>query len=169
MDFPNVDVSESVDQSGFSALTPPVQIPQINADQRRLERHNAWVGTKNRVRSRVQCSSSNSIRGHNWIVLWIVAHDGSLDRVALTHSEIGVEAPLRGASTHDLEGYFESPAAPGFQNNLFFCSGTKKWGLAPLMETLTFSVVSGVAIAIPLTRPLHSQDRSPSVRVRSQF
>jgi|GEM_PF-5359871 len=119
MDFPNVDVSESVDQSGFSALTPPVQIPQINADQRRLERHNAWVGTKNRVRSRVQCSSSNSIRGHNWIVLWIVAHDGSLDRVALTHSEIGVEAPLRGASTHDLEVILKAPQRRAFKITYF--------------------------------------------------
>jgi len=29
-----------------------------------------------------------------------------------------------------LEGYFESLAPQGFQNNLFFRSGTKKWGLA---------------------------------------
>jgi len=29
-----------------------------------------------------------------------------------------------------LEGYFESPAVRGFQNNLLFSAGTKKWGLA---------------------------------------
>jgi|GEM_PF-5529806 len=33
--------------------------------------------------------------------------------------------------SHDLEGYFESLAAQGFQNNPFSRSGTKKWGLAP--------------------------------------
>ena len=42
---------------------------------------------------------------------------------------------------HDLEGYFESFASQGFQNNPFFRSGTKKWGLAPPKRVLTFQVV----------------------------
>jgi len=45
-------------------------------------------------------------------------------------------------SKHDLEGYFESPAEQGFQNNPFFRSSTKKWGLAPSSEAPTFQVVS---------------------------
>ena len=42
---------------------------------------------------------------------------------------------------HDLEGYFESLAEQGFQNNPFFRSGTNKWGLAPPKGALTFQVV----------------------------
>jgi len=42
---------------------------------------------------------------------------------------------------HDLEGYFESLAEQGFQNNPFFRSGTNKWGLAPPKGVLTFQVV----------------------------
>jgi len=45
-------------------------------------------------------------------------------------------------SKHDLEGYFESLAEQGFQNNPFFCSSTKKWGLAPPKGALTFQAVS---------------------------
>jgi len=40
-----------------------------------------------------------------------------------------------------LEGYFENLVLQGFQNNLFFHSGTKKWGLAPPSGALTFQVV----------------------------
>jgi|GEM_PF-3172731 len=42
---------------------------------------------------------------------------------------------------HDLEGYFESLAEQGFQNNPFFRSGTKKWELALPKGALTFQVV----------------------------
>jgi len=41
-----------------------------------------------------------------------------------------------------LEGYFESLAQQGFQNNPFFRSGTNKWGLAPPSGALTFQVVA---------------------------
>jgi len=40
-----------------------------------------------------------------------------------------------------LEGYFESLAEQGFQNNLFFRSSTKKWELALPSGALTFQVV----------------------------
>jgi len=42
---------------------------------------------------------------------WFIAHGSSLM-----------------VQCHDLEGYFESPAPQGFQNNLFLVLGTKKWG-----------------------------------------
>jgi len=54
-------------------------------------------------------------------------------------------------SSHDLEGYFESLAEQGFQNNPFFRSGTKKWGLAPPERALTFQVVSS-ALSTPKVR-----------------
>jgi len=41
-----------------------------------------------------------------------------------------------------LEGYFESLAPQGFQNNPFSRSGTKEWELAPPKGALTFQVVS---------------------------
>jgi len=41
-----------------------------------------------------------------------------------------------------LEGYFESLAEQGFQNNLFSRSGTKKRGLASPSGALIFQVVN---------------------------
>ena len=49
---------------------------------------------------------------------------------------------IKSATINDLEGYFESLALQSFQNNLFFCSGTKKWGLAPPSGVLTFPIVT---------------------------
>jgi len=64
-----------------------------------------------------------------------------------------------------LEGYFESLAQQGFQNNPFFRSGTKKWGLAPPKGALTFQVVfrtnaRALAHLKPNTIAAHPKPRS---------